>query len=140
MDRVPNQGSNAKRLWVVLDISSPHANICHRSDSHVTQPQLEAYSTQTGRPRPTSFPTPLLFTEHRFKIHNAMGGTPANRLERFEVWLDDVVDAMENGELEDPYSPKDPPEDRMGSRVLERNVGYRRSPLHLDAWGNPSER
>ena len=69
-----------------------------------------------------------------------MYGTPVNRGERFEVWLDGVVDAMENGELEDPQSPKSPPQDRLGSRGWERNVGHRRSPLHLDAWGNPSER
>lgn len=69
-----------------------------------------------------------------------MYGLPVNRGEHFEAWLDEVVEAMEKGELEDPYRPRDPPSDRLPDRASERNVGYCRSPLHLDAWDNPSER
>lgn len=140
MNRLNNQVPDVERRQVVLNFSFSYTNLYHRVQSFAAQPQVESNSPQMGRPRPSSFPPSVPLTEHKFKVHRSMYGRPVNRGERMETWLHEVVDAMEKNELEDPHSPKTPPQDRLQSCTSGRNAQHRRSPSHLDAWGNPSER
>lgn len=72
-----------------------------------------------------------------------------------EAWLDGVVEAMENGELEDPmhnsWDPdsnpelrvvdsKDRPDDEWDNIAWQRNVRRRDRLLHRGRWGSGSDR
>jgi hypothetical protein len=71
------------------------------------------------------------------------------------VWLDGVVEAMDNSELDDPmhnswdlYSnpegrvvdPKDRPNDEWDNIAWQRNVRHRTRPVRTDTQGNSSDR
>jgi hypothetical protein len=96
-----------------------------------------------------------LLTDRDLNIHTSVYGGLMSKHQRLEVWLKGVVEAMDNGELEDAmqnswdlYSdpekrvvdPRDRPDDEWDNIAWQRNVRRRTQPVYMDVWGNMSER
>jgi hypothetical protein len=96
---------------------------------------------------------PYRLTERNFNLHNMTHGRPLPKTQRWNKWLDNVVHAMQKGELEDAMhnswdlesDPErrivdlpDRPDDEWDNIVWQRR--FRDRPVSRDAWGNMSER